>query len=107
MHDSRATGFANSARRHEVMNQLAVTMEETMSTRNIPANLKRGQGGREASNPHHGLRQPADDQRVKQALDDVGLDDQGEVLEDQLRDRRSSGALRSKKADDSTSNERK
>jgi len=45
-----------------------------------------------ASGKHQGLRRPADDQRIEQALDDVGLEDQGEVLEDDLRDRRSRGA---------------
>lgn len=46
----------------------------------------------QASARHQGLHRPNDDQRVGQALDDVGLDDQGEVLEDELRDRRSRGA---------------
>lgn len=45
-----------------------------------------------ASGQHQGLHRPSDDQRVEQALGDIGLDDQGEVLEDQLRDRRSRGA---------------
>ena len=45
-----------------------------------------------ASGQHQGLHRPNDDQRVEQALDDVGLEDQGDVLEDQLRDRRSRGA---------------
>jgi len=45
-----------------------------------------------ASGQHQGLHRPSDDQRVEQALDDIGLEDQGEVLEDQLRDRRSRGA---------------
>lgn len=49
-------------------------------------------GGGQASAKHQGLHRPADDQRIGQALDDVGLEDQGEVLEDELRDRRSSGA---------------
>jgi len=44
-----------------------------------------------ASGQHQGLHRPSDDQRVGQALDDVGLEDQGDVLEDQLRDRRSRG----------------
>ena len=45
-----------------------------------------------ASGQHQGLHRPSDDQRVEQALDDVGLEDQGDVLDDQLRDRRSRGA---------------
>ena len=45
-----------------------------------------------ASRQHQGLHRPNDDRRVQQALDNVGLEDRGEVLEDQLRDRRSRGA---------------
>lgn len=46
----------------------------------------------DASGRHEGLRHPVDDdQRVEQRLDDVGLDDQGDVLDDALRDRRGSG----------------
>ena len=46
----------------------------------------------DASGRHEGLRHPVDDdQRVEQRLDDVGLDDQGDILDDELRDRRSSG----------------
>lgn len=48
--------------------------------------------GGQASAKHQGLHRPADDQRIEQALDDVGLEDRGDVLEDELRDRRSSGA---------------
>ncbi|MEG3192464.1 hypothetical protein [Lysobacter sp. D1-1-M9] len=56
--------------------------------RPIPSDV---QGGREASGKHHGLRQPHDEQRIDQALDDVGLVDQGAAIEDDLRDRRSNG----------------
>lgn len=63
--------------------------------RNTPANPPTRtprSDAREASGQHEGLRHPVDDdQRVEQRLDDVGPDDQGEVVEDQLRDRRSSG----------------
>jgi hypothetical protein len=53
----------------------------------------------EASGKHEGLRHPIDDdQRVKQRLDDAGTDDQGEAVEDQLRDRRSSGTPGSEQA---------
>ena len=45
----------------------------------------------EASGKHQGLRQPADDGRVEDALDNVGFADRGERMEDQLRDRRSKG----------------
>ena len=49
----------------------------------------------EASGKHQGLHQPNDDQRVEQTLDKIGLEDdpesQGEMIEDQLRDRRGSG----------------
>lgn len=44
-----------------------------------------------ASGKHQGLHQPADDRRVEDALDNVGLDDRGAVMEDHLRDRRSKG----------------
>lgn len=60
-------------------------------SRNTPSRT-RPSGGSEAGGQQEGLRHPIDDeQRVKQRLDDVGLDDQGDVLDDQLRDRRSSG----------------
>lgn len=59
----------------------------------VPTELKPGTGGSEAGGQHEGLRHPIDDdQRVEQRLDDVGLEDEGEVLEDHLRDRRSKGA---------------
>jgi len=45
----------------------------------------------EASGKHQGLRQPADDGRVEDAVDKIGLDDRGERMEDQLRDRHSKG----------------
>jgi hypothetical protein len=45
----------------------------------------------EASGKHQGLRQPADDGRVENAVDKIGLDDRGERMEDQLRDRHSKG----------------
>ena len=49
-------------------------------------------GGSEAGGQQEGLRHPIDDeQRVKQRLDDVGLDDRDDVADDQLRDRRGSG----------------
>jgi hypothetical protein len=38
-----------------------------------------------------GVRQPADDQRDGQALDDVGLDDLGMSIEDEIRGHRGSG----------------
>jgi hypothetical protein len=59
--------------------------------RNTPTDLKRGQGGSEAGGQHQGLRHPADDRNVQQRLNEVGLDDQGDALEDELRDRRSRG----------------
>jgi hypothetical protein len=45
----------------------------------------------EASGKHQGLRQPADDARVGDALDNIGLSDRGEEMEDHLRDRHSKG----------------
>ena len=47
----------------------------------------------EASGQHQPVRRPDDDQAVEQRLDDVGLDDRGDALEDDLRDRRSRGGL--------------
>jgi len=45
----------------------------------------------EASGKHQGLRQPSNDGRVEDALDNVGFTDRGESMEDHLRDRRSKG----------------
>ena len=44
-----------------------------------------------ASGKHQGLRRPADDERVEDALDNIGLEDRGELMEDHLRDRHSKG----------------
>ena len=55
------------------------------------SNTQRSSGS-EAGGQQEGLRHPIDDQqRVKQRLDEVGLDDEGDVADDQLRDRGSSG----------------
>jgi hypothetical protein len=60
-------------------------------SRSTPSNTQRS-GGSEAGGQQEGLRHPIDDvQRVKQRLDDVGLDDRDDVADDQLRDRRGSG----------------
>jgi hypothetical protein len=48
-------------------------------------------GSARASGQHHGLRQPDDDQRVEDALDNVGLKDSAATLEDEMRDRRGKG----------------
>lgn len=45
----------------------------------------------EAGGQHQPVRRPDHDQSVEQRLDDVGLEDRGDVLEDDLRDRRSRG----------------
>lgn len=66
--------------------------------RNTPAKTPRSDSS-EAGGQHEGLRHPIDDdQRVEQRLDDVGLDDQGDVLDDQLRDRRGSGTQPAERA---------
>lgn len=44
-----------------------------------------------ASGKRQGLRQPADDERVADALGNVDLDARGEKIEDHLRGRRSKG----------------
>ena len=68
-------------------------------SRSTPSNTQRS-GGSEAGGQQEGLRHPVDDgHRVKQRLDDVGLDDQGDVADDQLRDRGSSGAPSNDSAD--------
>lgn len=48
----------------------------------------------EASSRHQPLRRPGHEQQTKPRLDEVGLEDRGEALEDELRDRRSSGQRR-------------
>ena len=66
------------------------TQRSTSSSKS--SSTKTRSGGTEAGGQQEGLRHPVDDtQRVKQRLDEVGLDDQGDVADDQLRDRRSSG----------------
>jgi hypothetical protein len=55
-----------------------------------PLRPSRDSGG-QASGKHQGLRQPADDERVEDALETTGLDDRGERLEDHQRDRHSKG----------------
>ena len=45
----------------------------------------------EAGGQHQPVRRPDQDQSIEQRLDDVGLEDRGDVLEDDLRDRRSRG----------------
>ena len=47
----------------------------------------------EAGGQHQPVRRPDHDQAIEQRLDDVGLEDRGDVLEDDLRDRRSRGGL--------------
>ena len=61
------------------------------------ANQSRNTGGdasraSEASGRHHGLYRPGNERRVDQVLDQVGLDDLGDIVEDEQRDRRSRGA---------------
>lgn len=52
-----------------------------------PEGLRSGQ----ASGRHQGLRRPSDAERIERALHVVSLEELGDVVEDQLRDRRSSG----------------
>ena len=54
---------------------------------NAPERLHSG----EASGRHQGLRRPNEAERIGRALHLVSLEEQGEVVEDQWRDRRSSG----------------
>jgi hypothetical protein len=57
-----------------------------------PANSDLTRNSGIASGKHQGLRHPADDERVEDALENTGLDDRGERMEDHLRDRHSKGA---------------
>lgn len=50
-----------------------------------------GAGGGEASGKHQGLRQPAEDHRTEDAVDNIGLKDSSATLEDRLRDKRGNG----------------
>lgn len=50
-----------------------------------------GDGSRRASGKHQGLRQPADDQQVEDAVDNVRMKDSSATVEDHLRDRRGKG----------------
>ena len=60
----------------------------TRSNQDAPRDIdRRG----EASGTHQPVRRPDHDQSIEQRLDDVGLEDRGDVLEDDLRDRRSRG----------------
>lgn len=54
--------------------------------------------GGEASIRHQPLRRPGHEQQIKPRLEEVSLEDRGEAVEDELRDRRSSGQPR--QADD-------
>lgn len=45
----------------------------------------------EAGGQHQGLRQPSDDQRTEDRLDNVDLESRGARVDDHLRDRRSKG----------------
>lgn len=61
-----------------------------MTTRSKDPSRDLGRRG-EAGGQHQPVRRPDHDQPVEQRLDDVGLEDRGDVLEDELRDRRGSG----------------
>ena len=50
--------------------------------------------GGEASSRHQPLRRPGHEPQTKLRLEEVGLEDRGEAIEDELRDRRSSGQSR-------------
>jgi hypothetical protein len=50
--------------------------------------------GGEASRRHQPLRRPGHEPQTKPRLEEVSLEDGGEAIEDELRDRRSSGQPR-------------
>ena len=58
-----------------------------------PIPTRGNHGDRQASARHKGLYRPQDDQLTQKRLDDVGLDDRGDILEDDLRDRAGNGLL--------------
>lgn len=62
---------------------------------NSPSNPSQGNAaGRssgEAGGQHQGLRQPSDDERVEDKLDNVDLEARGARVDDHLRDRDSKG----------------
>lgn len=62
-----------------------------MTTPDNSTSSTTGRGGGEASGKHPGLRQPADDGRVEDAVDNIGLKDSSATLEDRLRDKRGKG----------------
>jgi hypothetical protein len=72
--------------------------EKKMVTKSNALRPTPAAGSGVASGQHHGLHRPDVGQPVEQALDQVDLADQGEVAEDQWRDRRSRGAPPAKKA---------
>jgi hypothetical protein len=71
------------------MHRLQLTpLEDEMNTQHTPGSST----GSDRDLPHEqGLRRPAGDQRDGQALDDVGLDDLGMSIEDEIRGHRGSG----------------
>lgn len=62
---------------------------------NTPSNPSSGnaasRGSGEAGGQHQGLRQPSDDQRIDDKLENVDLESRGAKVDDHLRDRRSKG----------------
>ena len=66
------------------------TSQATSSCSRSPGAAQSDAAGR-ASGKHQGLHQPAEDARVEDAVDNIGLSDRGESMEDQRRDRRSKG----------------
>jgi len=48
-------------------------------------------GDRQASGRHQGLTRPNEDLVIRRRLDHVGLDERGDIVEDDLRDRASNG----------------
>ena len=67
----------------------------TPTTRDTTPNPYRdttpNRGDRQSSSRHQGLARPNEDLVIRQRLDHVGLDERGDILEDDLRDRASNG----------------
>lgn len=56
-----------------------------------PSGTAAGRSSGEASGKHQGLRQPADDTRVEDKLENVDLESRGVKVEDHLRNKRGKG----------------
>lgn len=61
------------------------------SSQSNPSGSAADRSSGEASGKHQGLRQPADDNRVEDKLENVDLESRGVKVEDHLRNKRGKG----------------